>query len=267
MGRTNMKRRGGVATAVLFTACFLNGQDTPSPQSPSSLQAPATAEKSVESPRPMVRLLRQVLPAYPKDARKAKIEGQVVLSAVIADNGSIKVIQVISGPPLLADAAVEAVHQWRYEPNMVANTGPGIRTKITMNFRLHNKKVSVAEGPQELYAPPPATLLPPKQAASEDGTGPIYTVGGRVTVPHVIYDPEPEYSKEAREAKVEGTVVLKFILTAEGKPHDIKVIKSLRSDLDQKAIDAVNKWKFEPATKDGKPVAVQLMVQVDFRLY
>ena len=86
-------------------------------------------------------------------------------------------------------------------------------------------------------------------------------------MPHVVYDPEPEYSKDAREAKVEGTVVLKFILTAEGKPHDIKVIKSLRSDLDQKAIDAVNKWKFEPATKDGKPVAVQLMVQVDFRLY
>jgi TonB family protein len=262
-----MKSRVGVAATVLLTACLLNGQDTPSPQSPSSPQAPATAEKSVESPRPMVRLLRQVLPAYPKDARKAKVEGEVVLEIVIADNGSIKVIHVVSGPPVLADAAVKAVHLWQYEPAVVANTGPGVRTKITMNFRLHNKNVSVAEGPQELYAPPPATLLPTKQAASEDGTGPIYTVGGRVTVPHVIYDPEPEYSTAAREAKIEGTVILKFILTAEGKPHDIKVIKSLRSDLDQKANDAVNEWKFEPATKDGKPVAVELVVQVDFRLY
>ena len=77
---------------------------------------------------------------------------------------------------------------------------------------------------------------------------------------------EPEYSEEARKAKFQGTVVLFVVVDENGKPRDLKVIRPLGLGLDQKAIEAVEKWKFAPGKKDGKPVAVQATIEVNFRL-
>jgi len=89
---------------------------------------------------------------------------------------------------------------------------------------------------------------------------------GGIRPPRAIFSPDPEYSKEAREAKFQGTCVLSLIVGADGNPRDIKVVRSLGKGLDQKAIDAVKTWRFEPATKDGVPVATQITMEVDFRL-
>jgi TonB family protein len=97
--------------------------------------------------------------------------------------------------------------------------------------------------------------------------GGIYRVGGGVSAPRAIYSPDPEYSEEARKAKYQGTVVLWMIVDADGRPRDIKVMRSVGLGLDEKAIEAVKTWKFEPAHKDGHAVAVQISVEVDFRLY
>jgi periplasmic protein TonB len=93
------------------------------------------------------------------------------------------------------------------------------------------------------------------------------TVGRGVRAPRAIYDPEPEYSDEARKMKHEGTVVLSIIVDAEGRARNIHVARSLGMGLDEKAIEAVKKWKFEPGKEDGQPVAVQVNVEVNFRLY
>lgn len=97
--------------------------------------------------------------------------------------------------------------------------------------------------------------------------GGAYRVGGGVSAPHAIYDPDPEYSEEARNAKYQGTVVLWVVVGADGKARDIRVQRSLGMGLDEKAIEAVRRWKFEPAMKDGQPVAVQVNIEVNFRLY
>jgi periplasmic protein TonB len=97
--------------------------------------------------------------------------------------------------------------------------------------------------------------------------GGVFRVGGGVTAPKQVYAPDPEYSEEARKAKYQGVCVLSLIVGPDGKPRDIKLARSLGLGLDEKAIEAVNQWKFEPATKDGKPVAVLINVEVQFRLY
>jgi protein TonB len=97
--------------------------------------------------------------------------------------------------------------------------------------------------------------------------GGLFRVGGGVSAPRPIYDPDPEYSEEARHAKYQGTVLLWVVVGSDGKPHDIRVQRSLGMGLDEKAIEAVRQWKFEPSMKAGHPVAVQVNVEVSFRLY
>ena len=102
----------------------------------------------------------------------------------------------------------------------------------------------------------------PGQSIRQDET--VYQVGHGVTAPHPIYTPNPEYTDRARKKKLQGTVLVALVLTAEGKPRDVTVTKKLDPDLDNKAVEAVRSWRFEPATKDGEPVAVRLQVEYSF---
>jgi TonB family protein len=97
--------------------------------------------------------------------------------------------------------------------------------------------------------------------------GGIFHVGGGVSPPRVVYQPEPEFSEEARKAKYQGVFTLGLIVGSDGRPSNIRVLSSLGMGLDEKAIEAVKNWKFEPAMKDGHPVRVEIAVEVDFHLY
>jgi TonB family protein len=106
------------------------------------------------------------------------------------------------------------------------------------------------------------------QVTSQDNADPaLAKVGDGVSAPRVVHAPDPDYSEEARRARFQGTCVLWLIVDSDGNPRDIKIARSLGKGLDEKAIEAVRKWKFEPARKNGKPVAVQINVEVSFRLY
>ena len=96
--------------------------------------------------------------------------------------------------------------------------------------------------------------------------GGVYRVGGGVSAPVPLYKVEPEYSEEARKAKYQGTVILSIVIDEQGRPRDLKVIRPLGLGLDEKAIEAVSKWRFRPGYKDGKPVAVRATVEFNFRL-
>ncbi len=95
----------------------------------------------------------------------------------------------------------------------------------------------------------------------------VYEVGSGVAPPTPLSMPNPEYTDKARKKKLNGTVLVAMIVTPEGAVRDPKVTKSLDKDLDKQALAAVRTWKFEPATRDGKPVAVHVKAEVDFRLY
>jgi TonB family protein len=101
-----------------------------------------------------------------------------------------------------------------------------------------------------------------KQACTEKNPAP-----NCIPVPHVVSSPGPTYSEEARKAKIEGSVVLGLIVDERGNPTNLRVISSLGMGLDEKAIEAVRGWKFEPAFgKDGKPVAAKIFAEVAFHL-
>ncbi len=96
--------------------------------------------------------------------------------------------------------------------------------------------------------------------------GGAYRIGGGVSSPIPIFKPDPDYSEEARKAKFQGTVVLSLVVDDKGLPRDVKIVRPLGLGLDQKAIEAVQRWRFRPGMKDGKPVAVYATIEVNFRL-
>ncbi len=96
--------------------------------------------------------------------------------------------------------------------------------------------------------------------------GGVYRIGGGVSQPVPIYRPDPDYSEEARKAKFQGTVVLAIVVDEKGNPRDLRVLKPLGLGLDEKAMEAVAKWRFRPGMKDGHPVKVMAQIEVNFRL-
>lgn len=115
------------------------------------------------------------------------------------------------------------------------------------------------------------TLIAPINArtaavADKPTSSGVYKIGGDVAPPKLLNKVEPEYTKQAKKKKIQGRAILSLIIDADGQPQDIRVIRSLDPGLDQKAIEAVRQWTFEPGTKDGQPVSTKANIEVDFKL-
>lgn len=130
--------------------------------------------------------------------------------------------------------------------------GPGVRSGIGTGS-------SGGDGPGTGPGLGPGSL-------GSSGEG-VFSTGHGVTAPRAIYSPDPAYSDEARKAKYQGTVGLWAVVGADGRPRDIWVSNSVGMGLDENAVAAVRTWRFEPGTKDGRPVTVQVYIEVNFRLF
>jgi TonB family protein len=94
----------------------------------------------------------------------------------------------------------------------------------------------------------------------------VYRPGGGVRPPSLLLKSEPQYTHEARAAKIQGTVMLQIDISPDGVAENFEVVRSLEPGLDQKAIEAVRQWRFKPGAKDGAPVTVRATIEVNFRL-
>lgn len=97
--------------------------------------------------------------------------------------------------------------------------------------------------------------------------GGIYHVGGGVSNPTLIYAPDPEFSDEARRAKYQGVCIVGLVVDIYGNPQRVHIVRPLGMGLDEKAMEAVREYKFKPAQLKGKNVAVEVNIEVNFRIY
>jgi len=166
-------------------------------------------------------------------------------SAVIGIDGTATQIRDVDTcpAPLLA-AATTAIQQSRFEPGSRDGHPVPVRTALWLPF-----------GSDDF---PPAPRMVHSSFRRADPS---------VTPIRPISTPNPEYSSAARRAKVQGVVVVAGIVTAEGTPINLHVIQGLGKGLDEKALEAVAKYRFDPATRQGKAVPAPLNVEVNFRLY
>jgi TonB family protein len=95
----------------------------------------------------------------------------------------------------------------------------------------------------------------------------VYKIGGGVSAPFLGHSPDPQYTPEAKRAKYQGVVLVDLIVDENGNSRNVHVIRPLGMGLDQKAVEVVSQYRFKPAMMKGKPVPVEVHIEVNFRLY
>jgi TonB family protein len=173
---------------------------------------------------------------YTREARDNKVEGTVVLSVVFGTDAQIRDIEVVQGLPFgLTENAIEAAKRIRFEPAQKNGQQVNVRGKLEFTFNLY------------LYKDP----IQPMTSS---------------TRPTILYKEKAQYTREAEDNKIEGTVVLSVVFGADGQIGDLRVIRSLPHGLTQKAIEAASKIRFNPAVKDGQPISVRGNIEYTFNL-
>ena len=118
-----------------------------------------------------------------------------------------------------------------------------------------------------LNIPSAGVRYPAGNAVTSNDVGKVFPVGGNVKPPRVRFASEPDFPEKDRKAKHKGTVIVKAVVGTDGKVHNPQVVRSLGWGLDEKAVEAVKQWVFDPATKDGHAVPVYVQIEVNFKLY
>jgi len=193
------------------------------------------------------KLIRKVEPVYPDEAWKAGIEGTVTLEATTDNFGRVQKVQVLKSVPELDQAAVDAVKMWVYEPMIIDGKPYGVTFTVTCRFSLVNKLGKSFEG-----------------GVTEEGQKPPVRAIGDIKPPKLIKKVEPVYPDEAREADIEGVVIVEATTDIYGRVVKTKILRSI-PELDQAAMDAVKQWVYEPMIIDEKPIGVIFTVTVNFR--
>jgi TonB family protein len=273
------------ASAVFLAASILPGQqnDSPAFSKPAPAQpAPSTyyfVGLDVNSP--------ELIPSSPLEVFTGKCKKQddsVEFEVIVDKTGEPRGITYSRG--LVTDAdklALQIVASDRFMPG--THNGEPAAVEISVKVSLKGCVESVKDGSGhkterfQLRSQPAqelaATVQPPEGSAPASNLQPptnsdgpaAYRVGGGVTAPVPLNSVEAHYTNAARKAKIEGNCWISIIVDANGMPQNAKVIRGLDPGLDQNALDAVRKYRFKPAMKDGIPVPVMVTIQVAFKLF
>ena len=174
-------------------------------------------------------------PLYTNEALAARVEGTVTLEASVDIAGKVSVLRVVKALGYgLDERAIQAVLTWSFSPALKDGMPVQAITQIEVDFK-----------------------IPPE--------GP-FRVGAEVRPPSIIDRVEPQYTDEARDAHLRGTVVLQAIIRKDGTVDIQRIVHSLGLGLDESAITALKQWRFQPGTKNGVPVDVSLNIEVNFNL-
>jgi TonB family protein len=191
-------------------------------------------------------LIRESKPSYTAQAMRERAQGVVKLTCVIGTDGKPRDIHVVTPlHPELDEQAISALSRWEFKPGVKDGVAVPVFVNIEMSFTLR-------AGPRD------RVLL--------DSAGVFKKGDAGVVMPVVLSDVKPKYTPEAMRERVEGSTLLDCVVLTDGTVGDVRVARSLRTDLDEEAVNALRKWRFTPGTKDDVPVPVQVQIEITFRL-
>jgi TonB family protein len=279
---------------VVSGTSFSAGQQA-SPSAPSRQADTQPAPVKVYSVGPGVtapELLPLNVPPIPdeKCKKKQRVDGKVLLSVLVDETGKPRNIMFLQ--PLGSDLdklALQLAIGDRFKPG--AHDGAPVVVAQSVEVDMHacaeektddaGKKMywlQLRSQPVQTFGalpePPEEAVLTtdipkdiPGPNASEKVDLNALKAAGRLSPPTVLKSVVPKFSEEARRAKYQGVCLISLIVDAHGMPQNVHVTRGLGMGLDEKAIEAVSRFRFKPAMKDGRPVASYATIEVNFRLY
>ena len=188
-------------------------------------------------------LIHRVDPVLPPDP-DVRLQGTVVLRAIISKAGGIESLQTVSGHPMLVPAALDAVRQWRYRRYEVNGIPVRVETLIRMRF---------SEEREEGTETPVPTAKSPMMITAEDMRE------------RLVYRVAPVYPPLARQARIQGTVILMIVINRSGEVRDVQLVSG-HPMLAPAAVEAVKTWRYIPYESDRRTVEIQTEVRVIFTL-
>jgi TonB family protein len=222
--------------------------------------------------------IKDVKPVYPDDAQQARVQGVVILETRIAASGAVSDARILRSVPLLDIAALEAVLAWKFAP-----AGFPVQMTVTVNFVLDGGPPSGVKGgvPGGVAGGVPGSVAggvpggvaggvaggetdAPKWATLANGDRAL-RIGGQVKAPEKIVDVKPVYPKDAKDARVQGVVIIETAIGPDGKVKETKILRSVPM-LDEAALEAVRQWEFVPTLLNGVAQTVIMTVTVNFTL-
>ena len=187
------------------------------------------------------KLIHPVPVIYSEQMRQLNSQGTCLLYVAVGADGiptTSTLLMPLNEP--FDKATIEAANQMRFEPATLHGNPSPVKLWVEASYITNDLN---AQLPTAIHYGDPIT--PPV---------PLNTVAA-------------DYSKKSRKAKIQGVVVVSLIVTADGLPTDMQIKQHLADDLDQSALNAASKYRFRPATLDGKPVPLRISVEVNFRLF
>ncbi|MFY9852451.1 MAG: energy transducer TonB [Terracidiphilus sp.] len=277
-----------IALFVVSSASFSGGQqDSSSASSPTSDVQPARVKVYADGPGVTApELLPFPPPPHPAEECGKKIHGTVVLSVIVDAAGQPRNIMFIR--PLGTDLdkfALQVAAADHFRPGTRDGVPVAVGQSLDVNMQACVEKIKNEAGEMtnvlQLRSKPVQTLgplpQPPEEVAyksgasigrdSDDVAVPRVRTGSGATAPVPLNTPEAHFSEEAKRANYQGTCLLSLVVDSHGMPQNVRVVRKLGMGLDEKAVEAVNKYRFKPAMKDGQPVAAITAVAVEFHLY
>jgi TonB family protein len=257
-------------SAIVLLATVLAGSSLPGQQrGPISSATPSQAARLKVDPDVAAGLLEKaVSPDYPPEAQKKGIKGVVKLKILVGRSGDVTQATLISGHPLLAQAAIDAVKQWKYEPYMQDGKAVSVETAVSVAFPPDSAAAIVVEPPDIKISPAPdqgprtGTIVAIIKRRA-DGTK-FASLGSEFAKTLLIKEDSPKYPEAAREQHNGAVeVLLKGLISKEGDVIDVQLISGAPVFV-QPAIDAVKHWKYKPYQPDGKAMEFETEIAVNF---
>ena len=175
-------------------------------------------------------------------------------------------VPVLDKPKLAIDSAINVQPDIKLPDAQMPNVGMPTSTNVQLASNGQGGLAGMGTGNGNGLGSGTGNGFGPGSGGNTGGG--LYRIGGGVSAPVAIFTPEAEFSDEARRAKYQGVCLISLIVDAQGNPQNPRVIRALGMGLDEKALEAVRKYKFKPAMKDGRtPVPVMITIEVNFRLY
>jgi TonB family protein len=278
-------------TIALFTALAASlaadeKSGTAPPSTPKDMQPERVKVYAVGPGVTAPELLPFKVPDIPTEECKDAHDGTVTLSLIVDAAGLARNITFLSalGTDLDKLALLIAAAD-RFKPG--TQDGAPVAVAESLQINIHacfqhtqngaDKSVSnvrLTSDPTQMLSrhpnPPKEAVLAPagNTATNPDSQKPrVYHVGGNVSGPTPLRVAEPYLPDETRPLKFQGVCLLSLIVDSHGMPQGVKVTRSLGKDLDGKAVEVINNYRFKPAMRNGEPVPVEISIEMDFKLY